>query len=199
MFVPLIYGILLFLYDKHSRPWMQKAINYIIPGTIILVLLFSFSLPFIPALKNVPGLVIRTLVLILGFGIAAFVAIKFPNLKLYAFVLSLIVLRMGFNWFIVERRTPEFFAAEKLAKQINEISSPNELFLLKDVNAGNFDPMSFHLSTLKGSILRYNTIDTSHFYIADVKQLRDKDYIEYLQFENYLSDTLKLVQFLHVD
>ncbi len=200
MFVPLVYAIFLFLFDKHASQRIRNTIENILLGAMILILVFSIILPFLPALSDAIHLPIRSAILIAGFATALFIAIKYRTLRLYAFVLALIVLRIGFNWFVVERRTPQFFAAKKLAAEIHMISGPEELYLLKDVRAGNFDPMSFHLSTLKGSILRYRSdIVTSAFYIADVKQLNDKDYIEYLQFENYLSDTLKLVKFIHED
>lgn len=198
MFVPIIYGILLYLFDTSSdEHLLKKAINLIITVVMGLAFLGSISLFFIPALKEENGFYFKVLLLVLLFGLAFLSTIKFPQARLYAFVFSLIVLRMGFNWFVVERRTPEFFTAVKLAEKIHGITYPSELYLLKNVQAGNFDPMSFHISTRKGTILRYKEeIDTSVFYIADIHQLKDRNYKEFLKFENYLSDTLKLVKFI---
>ena len=200
MFIPPIYGIFLYLYDVYASETLKKIIHYIILAAMAACSLFAVSLAFIPKFQSADLLYVKVLVLVLGLATAFYIGWKHQQMILHAFVLSLIVLRMGFNWFVVEWRTPEFFTARDLAKNIHDISKEKELYLLKGVQAGNFDPMSFHLSTMKGSVLRYKEkVDTVSFFIADLKQLEKRNYIEYIQFTNYLSDTLKLVKFIHED
>ncbi|HRH59452.1 MAG TPA: hypothetical protein PL045_02730, partial [Chitinophagaceae bacterium] len=65
---------------------------------------------------------------------------------------------------------------------------------------GNFDGMSFHISTRRNEVLTFDSaVRTNTFYIADCDQLQNKQYTSYLSFTNYLADPLELVTFNNED
>lgn len=200
MFVPLIYYILLHFYFRSANEsgWQFRTLNIILTFSIAISALFIGVLFFInhDKIDRINNFNIRNAIIFLLLVSCVWLAIKRKDLVLYAFALSIITLRIGFNWYIVEQRSRQHFETRAKAERIIQISGSRPVFLLTNVQAGNSDALSFHISVAKKRVLQYDTgNDTSAYYIADSKQLRKRTHISYFKFTNYLSDTLQLVKF----
>lgn len=198
MFVPLAFTTYFYLFDIASKNnwWQKKFIQYLIIGVIALMVIASLGLPFFSATNQVPAFAAKDIFLVIAFAFALFVALKGEHLVLYAFLFAILITRIAFNWFVVEQRGARYFTAEKVAEQIVNITKGHPLYILKDANTDVFDGFSFHISTRRNEILRYNAqIDPNAFYIADKKQLEGKQYTSYITFKNYHVDSIQLVKF----
>jgi 4-amino-4-deoxy-L-arabinose transferase-like glycosyltransferase len=203
MFLPLLFSIFFYLYFEtlDDRSWQHKTIHAIV-FAVCAVLLLAFvvlSLISVPQLSES----IRPVYRIYAVAFAAimvflvWLCLKYRDLRLIAFVLALLVFRMGFDVFVLTKRAEKYKVVEERGRQVASITKGEKLFILQGSDIGNFDGMSFHIATQRGEVLRYKKeIDTSSFYIADKAQLKARSYTTYMSFPNfYAPDTLRLVKF----
>ena len=81
--------------------------------------------------------------------------------------------------------------------QIAEITRGKPLYILRGSDIGNLDGLSFHIATARNEVLQVRDFsDTSAFYLADKKQLLNREYESYMTFTNfYAVDSLRIVKF----
>ena len=199
MFIPIFFSILFYFFFSIVREnsWQKNLIHSIIIGITLLLWVSCLPLPFLNELKNVSYIYLKTTFLFVILGAVTFIVLKKPQYRMHAFAFAVVIMRLAFNWLILEQRGKRYFEAKALSDKIVSITKSHDLYLLSHAHVGNFDGMSFYISTQRQEVLRYNsTIEKNAFYIADFKQLDTlKNYTEYLRFNNHLSDSLKLVKF----
>ena len=197
MFLPLFFSVVFYLYFNHTAgKWQQLVIDKVVFIFCAGLLLASCATPFIKYTDLIMHAGIKAGVLAMLLLATLHFAITHKSGRLYAFIVAIIIARFGFNLFVIEQRGARYFKAEETANTIAVITQGQPLYLLKNAAVGNFDGMTFHISKRRQQLLQFS--DSNHwgaFYIADIKQLKDRKYINYLQFNNYLSDTLQLVKF----
>ncbi len=196
MFLPLIYSVCFYLFFEtlSTSDWQHKLINAITVGAPILLLIGFITLPFTSYL-NQPIFYPIALAIIMTFLV--WFSLKFKTIRLFVFLLSLLVFRMAFNWFVLTERIPPYREAKERAYYIASITKGKPLYILKGSEIGNFDGASFHISTQRGEVLKIREMtDTSAFYISDLIQLKTRTYTNYFTFQNfYAPDSLRLVKF----
>ena len=199
MFIPMFFSILFYFFFSIVREnsWQKNLIHSIIIVSTLLLWVSCLPLPFLNELKNVSSIYLKTTFLFVILGAVTFIVLKKPQYRMHAFAFAVVIMRLAFNWLILEQRGKRYFEAKALSDKIVSITKSHDLYLLSNANVGNFDGMSFYISTQRQEVLRYNDkIEKNAFYIADFKQLDTlKNYTEYLRFNNHLSDSLKLVKF----
>ena len=102
--------------------------------------------------------------------------IKQPIYRLLTLALAMFVVRIAFNWFVIDQRGKYLRQMEELAVKIYTITKDKPLYLEQGAKHGNFDGMSFHLSSRRGKILRFAPADTTAFFITDSVHLVGKEY-----------------------
>ncbi|NJO25026.1 MAG: hypothetical protein HC867_03365 [Bacteroidia bacterium] len=96
---------------------------------------------------------------------------------------------------ILEPRAEKFAKAEGIAVSIVEIAENKTLYILGKSQVGNFDGLSFHISTRRNEILRIkDEVIPGAFYITDSVQVKGIKYEHFLSFSNYFADPLMLVK-----
>jgi 4-amino-4-deoxy-L-arabinose transferase-like glycosyltransferase len=196
MFLPLIFSIFFYLYfeilDENS--WQHKLVNIVIIVICVVLFVTFLILPFTGLTKQAVFYPV-VLAIIMAFLIWYFFRVK--EIRLFVFLLALLVFRMGFNWFILTERAVKYKVAEARGEEIARITNGKGLFILQGSSIGNFDGLSFHIATRRGEVLKIRELqDTSVFYIADKKMLAGKNYTSYFSFPNfYAEDSLQLVKF----
>jgi len=197
MFLPLMYSILFFLFFRwlDESSWQHKTINGVFLFSVLLLALTFTVLPFLDVVKDRTLIFQKCFLLVLVFGLLAWFMIRFKSIRLYGFIIAVIVFRIGFNWYILEPRAEKFVKAEATAATIAGLSAHAPLYILGNSQVGNFDGMSFHIATRRNEILRINKeIIPGAFYITDSAQISGVGYEHLLSFTNYLSDPLMLVK-----
>ena len=198
MFLPLLFSIFFYFYFEQlsAYSWQHKFIYQFTVALCSLLLLGVLAVPFtgligVSSLKHV-------ILLAILFAYLLWMALKHKDLHLFVLILAVLVFRIGFGWLVMPERAKKHTVYRERAEKIAAISKDHPLHILKGSDIGNFDGMSFHISTMRGEVLRYKKdIDTSGYYIADDIQLKGKDYVRYLSFPNfYAPDSLRLVRFL---
>jgi 4-amino-4-deoxy-L-arabinose transferase-like glycosyltransferase len=197
MFLPLFFSVIFYLYFMHCMDkWQTNVIRWFVIFICVGLLVAGAIFPFTNYSEAISYAGAKTAVLLSLLLFTLYIAVKHKGGSLHALVITLIVVRVGFNLFVVEQRGARYQRAEATAYTIADITAEQKLYMLKDATLGNFDGMSFYLTDKRKEVLTVNEkIDNSAFYISDLKQLQNKQYTTFLQFSNYLADTLRLVKF----
>ena len=106
MLLPLLFTPAVYLYLQQDlfKGWQRKTIDAIFMVLMVLVTVCMAILPFFPIARETPSYIGKSLLL---FAVmAAITILSFKNRKelIFFFILSLLVVRIGFNWFVLERR-----------------------------------------------------------------------------------------------
>ncbi len=198
MFLPLLFVVFFSLYQsfKRENSGYIRFLNGLFTVMCFVLLLASFALPFSTYTKFVDNYLIRTVILVFSFAVICFIAIKYRQLKLHSFLLAVIVFRIGFNWFVIEQRGARDLYALHTAEKIAAVSNGKPLYILKDAKVGNFDGMSFHLSTRRNEILKYDSIiNHQKYFIIDTSQIIPGKTEIIFGFTHPKYDSLLFVQF----
>lgn len=198
MFLPLLFVVFFTLYQsfKKEDSGYIKFLHGLFTVVCFVLLLASFALPFSTYTKYVNNVIPRTVILIVIFAALCYIAIRYRQLKLHSFLLAVIVFRFGFNWFVIEQRGSRDFYALHTAEKIAAVSKGKPLYILKDAKVGNFDGMSFHLSTMRNEVLKYDSIiNHEKYFIIDTTQIIPGKTNIILGFSHPKYDSLLFVQF----
>lgn len=199
MFLPLLFVVFFSVYQAFKRQGNGyiRLLHNLFTAVCFILLLASFALPFSPVTKQINNAVIRTLILIPCFAALCYVAVRYTQLKLHAFLLAIIIFRFAFNWFVIEQRGARDFTALHTAGKIVSETKGRPLFILKDAKVGNFDGMSFHLATMRNEILTYDSvIAPNKYFIIDATQIIPGKTDILLGISHYKYDSLLLVKFV---
>ncbi len=200
MLLPLLFNVLVYFFFsfKSNQNWQRKTIEYIIISITAILSFALFCLPFISQLQYISYLTIKSFFLFIAFAILAYLMIKCPTKRLLCFCFTICLLRIGFNWFVVEYRGRRYKELEETGRQIVQLAEDRSLYILQNAKVGEFfDGLTFHIITQRRQLLVFKPLqDYNAVYIADASQLENKNYITLMEFDNYSSEHLKLVKFI---
>jgi len=187
MLVPLFFTVVFYFYFNHLQQdaWQRKLLNIVIYVCCIGIALGGVIFPFTHYLDGIDNVFLKSITLIAGSFLCFYMIIR-NKFVMHFFLVALILLRAGFNWFVLEQRGKNFFQAEAWGKQIADITRNNKLFILKGADTDNFDGMSFHVCIWRNEILKNkNTIIPGAYYIVDNNQLKQNQFAIDMHFINF--------------
>lgn len=196
MFLPLLFSVLFFLFFKlHQSAWQVTFINKFV--LVFSVLAFSACLlfPFLSLSDKIAFAGFKAAVIATLLFLCFTLALMNKNHLMYAFALSLVVCRFGFNLFVLDQRGESNRLAQHTSLKIAEITKGQPLYLDRRAEFDNFDGMSFHISKARKEILRYSdSIEPGSFFITDNRNFDKKEMNTLLVFNNNAAQNLRLVQ-----
>ncbi|MCG8332636.1 MAG: glycosyltransferase family 39 protein [Chitinophagales bacterium] len=106
MLVPLFFTAYLYLHQLHEKEntWAYRTLYYLFGSLITLTSIVTIALPFIDRLQNAPYLYIKTLFLFSLIASLCFFYWKKKAEPLLVLIAVLLVVRIGFNWFVIPDR-----------------------------------------------------------------------------------------------
>ena len=195
MLIPILFSVFLYFHKIHyeDESILYKVFIYFSMSTILLGALLSMSFPFLEQLNDV------SMPMVKGFSIAApliFLSVYFYRNKpqrLITLICALLLIRIGFNWFILPDRYDRDRATDYKQQAIRVGQQYKDLdFRIWDGTKIDYTS-SFYITSTRGSISRrdykhedenaFYVIDTvkydipSNFEIVDKFQIREKDLI----------------------
>jgi hypothetical protein len=155
---------------------------------IVILTITFFSLPVIPALQEVRNLLLLSIISgVLGVVVFILFVIMKRN-RLLLFILSIILLRVVFNFTILPiRATDSKHQIQKnIAYKIVEIVQNEPLYIFKKSHFSNI--AAFYVERTRGKILtRKDAMNTNDFFIADKSLLKNEHYKVFYKY--YLKNT----------
>ena len=109
MLAPLFFGLLLHLYLNVVTVRIKQFLEYLFLVLSSLVWIACWSPLFLERTQLVQNKEIKFVVLILMVSLLIFEMVKNPGYRIWAFAAFMLVLRIGFNWFILPVRAAETY------------------------------------------------------------------------------------------
>ena len=154
MMLPLLYIVLLYLYQQPDAPaWQRPFVEYAWVGIVALLGLGSLALPFIAPTASMPYVWLQAPLLAASLLLCAWQAWRHPKYKLVWLVMALVMVRWGFNWFVITNRGG--YQAEQKAHfyQVMQLTANRPLAIDKKAYTGNTDGFSYLYTLTTGRIL----------------------------------------------
>ena len=197
--LPMLLTVLFYLFYKtlENKNWQRKIPEIIFGAVLIICTAALFILPFIKA-ASAPVQHPFLKAFSCGLLLATFTWLYFfkQPLRLLILALGLFTIRLAFNWFVIDQRGEYLRQMEAMANRITTTSKQQPLYLQQGAQIGNFDGMSFYISSRRKEVLKFDSsYNKTAFYITDSTHLVGKDYQQFLDFDNPYADHLYLVKF----
>jgi len=196
---PLIFTVLVFTYyqspDSFWGKKMVKLFLHLLIGLIsfgmvlfLVVVLWQPQADFLEKLYDllyrVPHLQWASIGTALGVWLSAWLYLKLPKQRLAAFILFMLVLRIGFNLLILPPRTDKRDGYVNPAIQIGRFTKGSPLYVWKDSPVQ--DGTTFYIARERGEILRRNDeVEAGAYYLSNAENLEGMDYQKILNFKIY--------------
>ena len=133
MLAPLIFSVFIYLHEIHQRENSLhfRILNSIFLGASILVTIFSMSPLFLERIQFVPYLYLKTAFLTLSLAGLSYWMLRQAQHRVFIFVIILLVVRIGFNWFILPDRNANDWGDEvrKSAIELGKLSKNRPIYL----------------------------------------------------------------------
>jgi 4-amino-4-deoxy-L-arabinose transferase-like glycosyltransferase len=198
MFLPLLFVIFFSLYQKNklTNIWQISFLNGFFSITCIFLCLGSGLLPFLTLTSHMPQVWLKSSILFFSFAFLTALSFRYIQLRLHAFLLALIIFRIGFNWFVIEQRGYRDREALAVANSIVKATESKPLFILSGARVGNLDGISFHISTARNEVLKYhNEIGPGKYFLIDTSQIIVGKTEVVLGFRHHQTDSILLATF----
>ena len=195
--LPPLFTVLIYLFYTHvkttdwQRKWPEKIFGWLLIACTVTLLVA----PFTGAVSKVSYSWLKAFVCASMLAYVSWFYFRQPIYRLLTLAVAMFIVRLSFNWFVIDQRGTYLRKMEATADTIYKATKGNALYMEKGANMGNFDGMSYHLSTRSGKILRYAPADTIGYFITDSIHLAGKQYQSILDFDNPFADHLWLVKY----
>jgi 4-amino-4-deoxy-L-arabinose transferase-like glycosyltransferase len=136
MLYPLLLSVFTYFYFKYRTLYKIKDlfIDSCMAISMVLLLLFSISLPMIPKIKELKGMLLLSVISVLFLGVILYVFLKNRHLRLITFISGVIALRFIFDFTVLPYRANNSRAQnlKNSAIQIHRLTGYSPLYLYKD-------------------------------------------------------------------
>jgi 4-amino-4-deoxy-L-arabinose transferase-like glycosyltransferase len=204
MLLPLLFttGSYFYLEKTPTSGWQRKLMDYCMFGSMILATLAITVLPIFSMTKNMPMVYPKVIFLFLAMTCLIWLSLKNWSNLIFLFVIAILVIRVGFNWFVIEQRGYFDRKSVLYSSRIKAITGDNPVFIYGkyfDAEKSPIGPkngISYNITRQKRDIVRYSEKrDSSVFYLALKKTLDTIPHRTYYVFLNTRKDTDSLVLF----
>jgi 4-amino-4-deoxy-L-arabinose transferase-like glycosyltransferase len=175
MLLPLLFTSGLYFYTQLAQPgsWQRKIVDGFLWWSMVLVTIALPAVLFIPQLDNIDDRPVKTIALLLAMAALLWTVRAKQTSLIFAYVIALLVLRIGFNWFVLPQRGLNDRKVVAHAKHIAQITGDSPVYIYGKNFHYQYSPilskngMSYLLAKEKRQYVRITEkIDTAAFYLA---------------------------------
>ncbi len=187
MFVPLIFSVFLYLYykNKASQHFSVKIVETTFLAVCLLIALGSFAPLLLERTRDTSYLYAKTLSLGLGLTFLTWLYWRLKSERMVVLVVFLLLLRIGFNWFVLPDRNGNDFGEQcrVTSKKIGEKFSCEKLYVYKDTDMQYTN--SFYLTNERQRIIPYkrDNFESDAYYIINPAQYPNVKYEKVAEFK----------------
>lgn len=174
MLTPMIFTVLIYVYDynKTNKTHNYKVLNLIFSIIFVLISLSSFSYYFLEEIQAIDNYVAKTIFLNIAFLILTILFLFRKKQKLILMVLLVLVVRIGFDWFILptrDRNKPDF---DNQAIRIGNKYKNENIFLYKSSKVDY--TASYYIARERGkkTTREFNRFEPSSYYYFDTSRYK---------------------------
>jgi len=172
MILPLLFMVLAWLYEEQplSRFNIKQWINTLLIAILLLIGTACFVLPFLSVSEPVDYRIPKAFAIGAALIVTGWFALRIKQYQVLYIIIGVIIMRMGFNWFVIAQRGG--YQREQIAQMEKVMAiadnTGQRLFLESGAELGNADNMAYLYALRKNQILFEATAaDSSGLFITD--------------------------------
>jgi 4-amino-4-deoxy-L-arabinose transferase-like glycosyltransferase len=175
MLLPLLFTTGLYFYTQvaDTSAWQRKVVDGFLWWSMVLVTIALPSVLFIPKLDNIPDRAVKMIALLVTMAALLWSVRARQTSLIFAYAIALLVLRIGFNWFVLPQRGSNDRKVVAHAKHITQLTGDKPVYIYGENFHYQHSPihskngMSYLLAKEKRQYVRITkNIDTSGYYLA---------------------------------
>ncbi len=156
MLLPLLFAVLIHLHFEYktSYPLYPKINRYLLLGLSSIIFLGAFVPFFLAMLHDISYWWLKAIAIVLVLGLVLYSFYNDIKNTLLHLVLVLLILRIGFNWFVLPQRNEEDFGnlIRQESIRLGQAYKDKPLFLYKDNDLQRTN--SYYITRERGAILK---------------------------------------------
>ncbi len=201
MILPLLFTVLAWQYqisnDNGSK--LARGINVVIIGLLMAIGAACFVLPFLEIAGPVSFRFLKAFAIGLALLLFGWIALVDRRYSILHIVIAVIIIRMGFNWFVIAQRGQYQREQQSIVQQViaKADSAGMRLYLEKGADLGNADHFAYSYMQHKNEILyKAHAADSTGLFVTDstMKMLRQHKVL--LEWSGPYQPNLYLVEYV---
>lgn len=197
MLFPPIFTVLIYMFykDLEENGIRSRIILYFLGGVLVLGLVASVAMPLLKQTGWVDHAWLKSSVMFAVIALLLFFYIKLKDQRLVVFAAAMLMLRIGFDWFIIPPRYNDFQEHKVGALKAAEVTGNGNLYIFRDSETEH--ATSFYITLGKMQLLKYKHegFNTTDYYYLDPRLLPEDAYETIYDFKLYRHDQpMKIVK-----
>lgn len=197
MLFPPIFTVLIYMFykDLEVNGIRSRIILYFLGGVLVLGLVASVAMPLLKQTGWVDHAWLKASVMFAVIALLLFFYIKLKDQRLVVFAAAMLMLRIGFDWFIIPPRYNDFQEHKVGALKAAEVTGNGNLYIFRDSETEH--ATSFYITLGKMQLLKYKHegFNTTDYYYLDPRLLPEDAYETIYDFKLYRHDQpMKIVK-----
>jgi 4-amino-4-deoxy-L-arabinose transferase-like glycosyltransferase len=185
MYVPIIYAVLIFAFLELKNPKIKHIIEMVLLGFMILVFVVLVLFPLFISIPTVNLFYLKWAVIPLLLGLMIWAYIKLKEKRLIIFIISLLAIRISFNWFVLTYRAEkqDLLTAKKDYQMVINLTEKQTLY--------TYWPRDIAPDTYYGKrIINFPAM----FYITEGRQIALKSSADFLKGRLFLARAREVIR-----
>ncbi len=187
MLAPLLFVLFSYfgIYKKSGHPALHKGLEYLFLVVAVAASLGMWYVPFHPDTQGIPYLWPKVVTLAVAATFFTFLYYKIPAQRMIIFVIMLLIMRIGFDWFVFPPRAEHLRQYREDAEHVGKITKGKDLYLYKGTIRDN--PNSFIITRERMKILEVadNKKHDNALYLSEKPFLEGERYRELFDYTIY--------------
>ncbi len=197
MLFPPIFTVLIYMFYKNLEEGgkLSRFIEYFLGSVLILGMVAAVLMPVLKQTGWVDHAWLKGAVMFIAIAALLFFFIKIKEQRLVIFATAMLVLRIGFDWFIIPPRYNDFQEHKVGALKAAQVTGNSKLYIYRDSETEH--ATSFYITLGKMQLLehKWDNFNKEDYYYLDPRQLPEDAYETVYDFNLYRHDQpIKIVK-----
>jgi 4-amino-4-deoxy-L-arabinose transferase-like glycosyltransferase len=197
MLFPPLFTILVFHFfrDLAKNGKYSRVVEYFLMGVMVLGIIAAIPMPLLKQTGFVDHAWLKAGVMFVTMALLTWLYYTLKEQRMIIFASAMLMLRIGFDWFIIPPRYNDFQVHKEGALKAAEVTGDAKLSIFKDSETEH--ATTFYITLGKKQLLKfqYDNFNTTDFYYLDPRWLPEDAYITIHDFQLYRHDQpMKIVK-----
>ncbi len=197
MLFPPLFTILVYMFfeDLKNNGIRSRIVEYFLLGVMILGAIAAIPMPILDQTNFVDHAWLKAGIMFATMLVLTFFYLKIKDQRLIIFAAGMLMLRVGFDWFIIPPRYDDFQVHKEMSIKAAEVTGQHKLFIYK--NSETEHATTFYITMAKQQLLKrqHEKFNTTDYYYLDPRLMPAGFYETIYDFQLFRHDQpLKIVR-----
>jgi len=197
MLFPPLFTILVFMFfeDLSKNGIRSRIVEYFLLGVMILGAIAAIPMPILRQTGFVDHAWLKAGIMFVTMLILTFFYLKLRDQRMIIFAAGMLMLRIGFDWFIIPPRYDDFQVHKVMSVRAAEVTGKDKLFIYRHSETEH--ATTFYITMTKQQLLtrKNEGFNTTDYYYLDPRLMPEDHYETIYDFQLYRHDQpLKIVR-----